>query len=68
MTDKHTKPEYAASGVDYTKIEPFKMAMVRAGKRTLGFPNRRGVFVDEAAWAPTGPSSSIGAPAPTSGA
>jgi phosphoribosylformylglycinamidine cyclo-ligase len=47
MTDKHTKPEYAASGVDYTKIEPFKMAMVRAGKRTLGFPNRHGVFVDE---------------------
>lgn len=41
------KSEYAAAGVDYTKIEPFKMAMVRAGKRTLAFPNRRGVFVDE---------------------
>ena len=40
------KPEYAAGGVDYTKIEPFKMAMVRTGKRTLAFPNRRGVFVD----------------------
>lgn len=37
---------YAASGVDYSKIEPFKMAMVRAGKRTLAFPNRRGVHVD----------------------
>jgi phosphoribosylformylglycinamidine cyclo-ligase len=47
MTDQPTKSEYAASGVDYTKIEPFKMAMVRAGKRTLAFPNRRGVFVDE---------------------
>lgn len=45
-----TKPPkisgYAASGVDYSKIEPFKMAMVRAGKRTLAFPNRRGVHVD----------------------
>ncbi len=40
------KPDYAAAGVDYTKIEPFKMAMVRAGKRTLAFPNSRGVFVD----------------------
>ncbi len=47
MADQRTKAEYAAAGVDYTKIEPFKMAMVRAGKRTLGFPNRRGVFVDE---------------------
>ena len=47
MTDKRPRSEYAESGVDYTKIEPFKMAMVRAAKRTLGFPNRRGVFVDE---------------------
>ena len=47
MTAKGAISEYGAAGVDYTKIEPFKMAMVRAGKRTLGFPNRRGVFVDE---------------------
>lgn len=46
MTGKRDASEYAAAGVDYTKIEPFKMAMVRAGKRTLEFPNRRGVFVD----------------------
>jgi len=46
MTIKRPESEYAASGVDYTKIEPFKMAMVRAGKRTLGFPNSRGVYVD----------------------
>jgi phosphoribosylformylglycinamidine cyclo-ligase len=47
MPDKRAGSEYAAAGVDYTKIEPFKMAMVRAGKRTLGFPNRRGVSVDQ---------------------
>jgi phosphoribosylformylglycinamidine cyclo-ligase len=40
------RTEYAAAGVDYSRIEPFKMAMVRAGKRTLAFPNRRGVYVD----------------------
>ena len=39
--------EYAKSGVDYTVMEPFKMAMVEAGKRTLAFPNRRNVFVRE---------------------
>ena len=47
MPDKRAGSEYAAAGVDYTKIEPFKMAMVRAGKRTLGFPNRRGVSIDQ---------------------
>jgi len=47
MPGKRAKSEYAKSGVDYAKIEPFKMAMVRAGKRTLGFPNRRGVYVDQ---------------------
>jgi len=47
MTATRPKSEYAQSGVDYTKIEPFKMAMVRAGKRTLAFPNRRGVYVDQ---------------------
>jgi phosphoribosylformylglycinamidine cyclo-ligase len=46
MTKPPTMSGYAASGVDYSKIEPFKMAMVRAGKRTLAFPNRRGVHVD----------------------
>jgi phosphoribosylformylglycinamidine cyclo-ligase len=46
MPEKGAKSEYAAAGVDYAKIEPFKMAMVRAGKRTLAFPNPRGVYVD----------------------
>ncbi|HUU37380.1 MAG TPA: AIR synthase-related protein [Candidatus Desulfaltia sp.] len=46
MPEKRAKSEYATAGVDYTKIEPFKMAMVRAGKRTLEFPNGRGVYVD----------------------
>lgn len=47
MPKKRAQSEYAKAGVDYTKIEPFKMAMVRAGKRTLEFPNRRGVYVDQ---------------------
>ena len=38
--------EYAKSGVDYTKMEPFKMAMISAGKKTLRFPEKRGVFVN----------------------
>jgi len=46
MPKKRLKSEYARAGVDYTKIEPFKMAMVGAGKRTLKFPNRRGVFIE----------------------
>ena len=46
MPKKRAKSEYATAGVDYTKIEPFKMAMVRAGKRTLEFPNGRGVYID----------------------
>jgi phosphoribosylformylglycinamidine cyclo-ligase len=46
MPKKSAKSEYATAGVDYTKIEPFKMAMVRAGKRTLEFPNGRGVYID----------------------
>jgi len=46
MPTKRAQSEYAKSGVDYTKIEPFKMAMVRAGKRTLSFPNRRGVYIE----------------------
>jgi phosphoribosylformylglycinamidine cyclo-ligase len=39
--------EYAKSGVDYTKIEPFKQAMIEVGKRTLNFPNKRGVLIEE---------------------
>jgi len=38
---------YAKAGVDYTKMEPFKMAMVAAGRKTLKFPNKRGVFINE---------------------
>ncbi len=41
------KSEYAKSGVDYTVMEPFKMAMIEAGKKTLKFPNKRGVFINE---------------------
>ena len=37
--------EYARAGVDYTKIEPFKRAMAEVGKRTLLFPDRRGIRV-----------------------
>jgi len=46
MPRRRTKSEYAKAGVDYTKIEPFKMAMVSAGKRTLKFPNKRGVYIE----------------------
>lgn len=41
------KSEYAKSGVDYTVMEPFKMAMIAAGKKTLKFPNKRGVYINE---------------------
>ncbi len=37
--------EYAKSGVDYSLMEPFKMAMIEAGEKTLAFPNKRGVYV-----------------------
>jgi phosphoribosylformylglycinamidine cyclo-ligase len=46
MPKTGAKSEYAKAGVDYTKIEPFKMAMVSAGKRTLKFPNKRGVYIE----------------------
>lgn len=46
MPKKRVKSEYARAGVDYAKIEPFKMAMVSAGKRTLEFPNKRGVYIE----------------------
>lgn len=41
------KSEYAKAGVNYTIMEPFKMAMIKAGKQTLKFPNRRGVFINK---------------------
>ncbi|MBU4338320.1 hypothetical protein KKB43_05590 [Patescibacteria group bacterium] len=47
MTEIKNKSEYAKAGVDYQKIEPFKQAMIEVGKRTLAFPNPRGVFIDE---------------------
>lgn len=43
MTDKSA---YAKAGVDYTQMEPFKMAMIEAGRKTLTFPNKRGVFIN----------------------
>lgn len=46
MSGEKSKSEYARAGVDYSKIEPFKMAMVEAGRRTLAFPNKRGVFIE----------------------
>ena len=49
MTDGKTPPEgkgeYAQAGVDYTKLQPFKNAMVAVGKRTLAFPNARNVYM-----------------------
>lgn len=47
MVKKENKSEYAKAGVDYSKIEPFKHAMIEVGKRTLAFPNSRDVFIDE---------------------
>lgn len=41
------KSEYAKAGVDYTQMEPFKMAMIVAGRQTLTFPNKRGVYINE---------------------
>lgn len=38
--------QYAKAGVNYSIIEPFKMAMIEAGKKTLQFPEKRGVFVN----------------------
>lgn len=47
MEDKKMKSEYAKAGVDYTQLEPFKQAMIRTGKRTVSFPNHRGVYINE---------------------
>ncbi|MBI2039290.1 MAG: hypothetical protein HYT22_03360 [Candidatus Niyogibacteria bacterium] len=43
------KSEYAQAGVDYTKIEPFKRAMMEVGEKTLAFPNRHNVFIEQGA-------------------
>lgn len=39
--------EYAKAGVDYSKLEPFKRLMIETGRKTLTFPNARGVFMNE---------------------
>lgn len=39
------KSAYAQSGVDYSIMEPFKMAMIEAGKKTLHFPEKRDVYI-----------------------
>lgn len=39
------KSAYVQAGVDYTQIEPFKMAMIEAGKKTLRFPEKRNVYI-----------------------
>jgi len=43
MATQGSRGEYAQAGVDYSKIEPFKRAMVRVGQKTLEFPERRQV-------------------------
>ena len=47
MERKLRTKEYAQAGVDYIKAEIFRRAMQSMGKRTLHFPNRRNVFVNE---------------------
>ena len=44
---RQIKSEYAKAGVDYTQIEPFKQTMIELGKKTLTFPNKRGVYINE---------------------
>ncbi|HSX14343.1 MAG TPA: AIR synthase-related protein [Candidatus Saccharimonadales bacterium] len=39
------KGEYALAGVDYSILQGFKDLMVEMGKKTLNFPNFRGVYV-----------------------
>ena len=68
MPKKRLKSEYARAGVDYTKIEPFKMAMVSAGKRTLEFPNNAESISRREAWAPMESFSGIAASKPILGA
>lgn len=48
MSDNKTeKSAYAKAGVDYSLMEPFKQAMIGAGKKTISFPNRRDVYIRE---------------------
>lgn len=47
LMDKSKKTEYAKAGVDYTIMEPFKMAMIRAGRKTLKFPEKRNVSINQ---------------------
>lgn len=47
MSKEQPKSEYAKAGVDYIKIEPFKVAIVHTGRRTLKFPNKRDVYIEE---------------------
>jgi len=41
------KSAYAKAGVDYSLMEPFKMAMIETGKKTISFPNRRDVYINK---------------------
>lgn len=47
MAETGAESEYARAGVNYKLIEPFKQTMIEVGKRTLTFPNRRGVFIND---------------------
>ena len=42
-----TVGEYARTGVGYRNMQPFKDLMVEMGRLTLGFPNKRDVYVQE---------------------
>lgn len=37
----------AKAGVNYAVMEPFKQAMIAAGAKTLSFPNKRGVYINQ---------------------
>lgn len=39
--------EYAKAGVNYTEAEILRRAMQEMGKKTLSFPNSKGIFVDQ---------------------
>jgi phosphoribosylformylglycinamidine cyclo-ligase len=38
---------YSKAGVNYTEAEILRRAMQEMGKKTLGFPNKKGVFIDK---------------------
>lgn len=44
---KQVRSEYAKAGVDYTQMEPFKQAMIEVGKKTLTYPNKRNVYIND---------------------